>query len=336
MKSFYPIKNLTILIFLLIQLSGTCCMNEYRALVNGEMMYAEAGNVAVRKDKNLNNKSYWFNQLKQAKKRFEQTNKVEDYSDLGVMYVYTGNYQKAKKIFIEIEQKKPGLYRTAANLGTTYELLGQNDSALVWIKRAISIYPISHGGSEWIHVKVLEAKLKAKGNEAFLHGFNVLDLDFGSSEIPTNIKKLDLKKLKKHLRIQLAERMSFIEPKDPIIAQLLFDLGNVSAIDDDATSGLQIFRQAKKYGYSTAVFESRMNYFEKLQRKVEFRTKAEEWVKDHLILSLILCGISLIFVLVIIRFVYKKLKKRINKNKTTNDSSQRSINDRGSRQTSND
>jgi tetratricopeptide (TPR) repeat protein len=293
--------------------SGHACINEYRALLNGEITYADGYNAVPIPRIDVNNKKYLLQQLDAAEKRYQKSRTNEDYSDYGSMLIYTGNYLKAKTIYLEIEKKSPGRYQTAANLGTTYELLGQNDSALYWIKKAVNIFPNSHGGSEWIHVKLLEAKVKAKGDENYLWTHSILSLDFGNEEIPKNKNKLNLIQLQNQLHFQLRERMSFIKPKDPVIAQLLFDLGNVTALTSDATGGLQVYRAAQEYGYSSELFTERKEHFEDLQFWADFRNNTSQWMSEHKRLTVLIALLVFIGGILGIRFVYKRIKKRVQK-----------------------
>ncbi|MBL7976634.1 MAG: tetratricopeptide repeat protein [Candidatus Kapabacteria bacterium] len=318
MSSLNSIKLLAVILFLFIGPSVHCCINEYRTLLNGEVVFTDGGNVAPIGRFNANDKPYLLKKLHESDSIYRLTGKLEDYSDLGSMLVYTGQYFKAKQIFQEIEQKSPGLYQTAANLGTTYELLGQNDSALYWIKRAVEINPNSHSGSEWIHVKILEAKVKANGDEKYLWTHSILSLDFGDDKIPVNKNNLDLQNLREHLYNQLNERMSFIKSKDPIVAQLLFDLGNVCALARDATSGLQVYKSAKEYGYASDLFDKRLSYFEKLQFKADFRNNTERWAKNNPTFVLVIVGTIFVSGLWGIIFLFRRIKKRLHKKKSTN------------------
>ncbi|MCF8428414.1 MAG: tetratricopeptide repeat protein [Bacteroidia bacterium] len=312
------IKYLTIVLFLFMGQAGQCCINEYRTLLSGKLVFTDAENMAPIGRFNANNKPYLLEKLHEADSIYRLTGKLEDYSDLGSMLIYTGEYLKAKQIFQDIEQKTPGLYQTAANLGTAYELLGQNDSALHWIKRAVEINPNSHRGSEWIHVKILEAKVKANGDEKYLWTHSILSLNFGNDKVPVNKTNLDLHNLRDHLYDQLNERMSFIKPKDPIVAQLLFDLGNVCALTLDATSGLQVYQSAKEYGYSSDLFDIRQSYFEKLQLKADFRNKTEGWAKDNPLFALTILGTIFIAGLAGIIFLFRRIKKRRHEKRSTN------------------
>ncbi len=312
------IKLLTIVLFLFMGQTGQCCINEYRTLLSGELVFTDAGNVAPIGRFNANNKPYLLKKLHEADSIYRLTGKLEDYSDLGSMLVYTGQYLKAKQIFQDIEQKTPGLYQTAANLGTVYELLGQNDSALYWIKRAVEINPNSHRGSEWIHVKILEAKVKANNDEKYLWTHSILSLDFGDDKIPVNKNNIDLNDLRDQLYDQLNERMSFIKPKDPIVAQLLFDLGNVCALTRDATSGLQIYQLAKEYGYTSDLFDKRLSYFESLQLKADFRNNTEGLAKENPMFALIIFGTIFVGGILGIIFLLRRIRKRRHEKRSTN------------------
>lgn len=307
MSNLNPIKLLTIILFIFLGQTGKCCINEYRTLLSGKLVFTDADNAAPIGRFNANNKDYLFEKLHEADSIYRITGKLEDYSDLGSMLVYTGQYLKAKQIFQDIEQKTPGLYQTAANLGTVYELLGQNDSALYWIMRAVQINPNSHKGSEWIHVKILEAKIKANGDNMYLWKHSILSLDFGDDKIPVNKNNIDLQSLRDHLYNQLNERMSFVKPKDPIVAQLLFDLGNICAMIMDATSGLQVYQTANEYGYTSDLFDKRQSYIEKLQLKADFRNNTEGWAKENPIFALLMMGTIFIGGIAGIVFLFRRI-----------------------------
>lgn len=299
------IKFLTNVILLLCAQIGCCCINEYRTLLSGKVIYADVMDMVPPVRYGSDDKAYQLKQLHEADSIYRKTGKIEDYSDMGSMLVYAGQYLKAKQVFLDIERKSPGRYQTAANLGTTYELIGQNDSALYWIKRAVAINPESHSGSEWIHVKILEAKLKANGDEKYLWTHSILALDFGNNLVPVNNTGISLEDLRSHLYDQLHERMYFVKPKDPIVAQLLFDLGNVCAMSIDPKSGSEVFQAAKEYGYTSDLLYKRQAYFDELQSKADVKNHKEELMYD-------IIGIVIAIVLGVIALIvlYKRIQKR--------------------------
>jgi len=289
---------------------GLCCINEYRTLLNGKVVFTDADNAAPFGRFNLENNKYLSEQLHKADSIYKATGKIEDYSDYGAMLVYNGQYLQAKSIFIEIESKTPGLYATASNLGTTYELLGQNDSALYWITKAIKINPNSHEGSEWIHLKILEAKIKSSGDNKYFLTHNLLSLDFGNTENPENKNNIDLLKLRDQLYHQLNERMSFVKPQDQIVGQLLFDLGNVNAMTIDVKSGLQVYQVAKQYGFTSDLLTKRERHFKTLQRKANFRNSTEGWAKKNPSTALLILIVLLIAFVTGLIYFTKRFRKR--------------------------
>jgi hypothetical protein len=89
---------------------------------------------------------------------------------------------------------------------------------------------------------------------------------FGDETVPvTRLDSAQLAGLREALNYQLSERMSFIKQKDPIVALLLFELGNVTAIAEDVTSALRIYDLAIKYGYDSEVLKKRYQHFVDLQ-----------------------------------------------------------------------
>lgn len=261
---------LTLVIICIVPLDSYSCINEYRAKLDGSIIMSDGGfeiysprfdSLSLLKD------------LKQLDSDYKKTGRLEYFSDYGVILVRLGRFSEAKEVFLVIEKKNPNLYNTAANIGTVYELLGEVDSALIWIKKAVRINPESHSGSEWIHVKILESKKAATRYPDYYNTHNILNIDFGKARKPLLESTVKAKELQAQLYYQLRERISFVKPKDPIVAQLLFDLGNVTAIVNDVKSALSIYDLAKEYGYTSELFNKRTAYFEKLQRKADIKNR---------------------------------------------------------------
>jgi tetratricopeptide (TPR) repeat protein len=199
----------------------------------------------------LNENSYktlkYKTKIKELDSLYLSTSNIEFLQDKALVQVISLDYKNAISTYLEIEKIKPGLYETAANIGTTYELVGDNKKALQWIKKAIAIDSSSHEYSEWIHVNILEAKIN--GLKTFT-SLDLIDTDFGKDSIPvTTLSKVKLQKLYNEIKYQLNERMTFIKPKDAIIAQLLFDLGNIAYLLNNAHAVNILFDRAYDYGY---------------------------------------------------------------------------------------
>lgn len=290
------------------------CLNEYRALLNGNITMSDELIDIPQGHPYLNDKTKLRERILLLEELYKKSKSMIDYSDLGVLFVYDGQYEKAKAIFQEVEKKLPNRYQTATNLGTVYELLGKNDSAYYWIKKGIKLNPHSHEGSEWIHLKILEAKIKAKGDEKYLWNTNILGIDFGDTKTPEYHYNMPLDTLSKHLYIQLQERMTFIKPKDPTVAQLLFDLGNAYAITYDVKTGLKVLELAQEYGHQLDILNKRILYFKKLQAEADkrnsFSSSSQISSFFYSLTPTFFIMLGTVFIILIVIFAFWKLKKK--------------------------
>lgn len=187
---------------------------------------------------------------------YQATKDLDYLSDKGLLLILLQQYDKAIELYLEIEKLEPNRYSTASNIGTAYELLGQNENALKWIQKAVEIDRQSHFNSEWIHVNILEATLKG---EKFINSAFLLNTDFGNDSIPVSrLARADLVRLSDALYYQLNERVSFVEPKEKIVAQLLFDLGNIAFLIGDFYDASADYEEAKKYGFTGELIDKRI------------------------------------------------------------------------------
>ncbi|MGO4773460.1 tetratricopeptide repeat protein [Flavobacterium sp. W22_SRS_FK3] len=180
---------------------------------------------------------------------YKKTKDIDYLSDKGYVLIIQEKYDEALKLYLEIEKIKPNRYSTASNLGTLYELMGENEKAYEWIKKSIKINPESHEGSEWLHLKILEVKILKSQNPS---GAFFINTNFGSEIVPkTKLSNKELQKLRDALYFQLNERISFIIPKDKIIAVLLFELGNVTTVMSEYNykDASKIYLLSKQYGF---------------------------------------------------------------------------------------
>lgn len=175
------------------------------------------------------------------REKFSEQEK-ESNTTKAVFSMLRGEHKKAIIYLLEEEKKGANRYEVAANLGTAYELSGDNAKALKWIKEGIKRNPDSHHGTEWLHVRILETKLKMQNDADYLINNHILSneelLSGGYSII-------------RALLYQLKERMLFVKPQDPIVADLLYTYAIAIA---DNGGFLEYAREAlelsEKYGYA--------------------------------------------------------------------------------------
>jgi len=218
-------KLLAILAFLFASHASFSCGNEYGYDYNGNRMFTQFFYLSdyYRKfDKAALEQSL----AAAIAKRGQSTDDFKNESNIALYYMKLGQTKKALTILEPLAQKHPSEYTVLANLGTAYELDGQLDKALKFIRKGYELNTESHYGSEWIHIKILEAKIKAKSNPSILTDqpiITVADLkahleeDHEGSQPNFNRGEYH----GGHMAIQIRTRLPFTPAPDKVIANLL-------------------------------------------------------------------------------------------------------------------
>jgi len=204
-------------------------------------------------------------------------------NNLSVALAHVGKYDEALERMQTVERTFPGHPYTAYNMGTVYELKSDLPRALEWVKKGIEREREMTGhhhldGTEWLHIKILEAAIKSNSDSNSLKSQSVLGLDFGNGRIPTEPTRLPIDLDGKHVSLahvekslfeQLHERLEFVPSPNPIVADLLFDYANLQAlkINEDeveakSTDTTDLYKMALQYGPAqSGLVQTRFDYF---------------------------------------------------------------------------
>jgi tetratricopeptide (TPR) repeat protein len=172
-------------------------------------------------------------------------------NDYCVALMYLGRSQEAVERLQKLEQEKPGEYYIASNLGTAYELTGNNQEALRWINEGIHRNPASHEGTEWLHAKILESKIAQQKDPAYFEKHSVLELNPAQvgEAMAIDGRTFSSQQVADAIQHQLEERLQFVKPPDPAVASLLFDYAAIKAATKSMESAKGILNLAANYGY---------------------------------------------------------------------------------------
>src|SRR5437868_3198766 len=136
-----------------------------------------------------------------------------------------GKFDADIALLEDAEKKIPGDALIASALGTAFELKGQLGDALDWIREGIKRDAGAHKGSEWLHARILEAKLALAKDPKWFDKHNVLGLDFGKDEVPVAPEILPIEQgrikgaeqLLDQIDYQLVERTKNSRPPNPVL-----------------------------------------------------------------------------------------------------------------------
>lgn len=198
---------------------------------------------------------------------------------LALRDMLTGNPDAAVERLLSMEAAAPGDYSTAANLGTAYELAGNNAMAHFWIAKGIERNPESHYGTEWLHLRILEAKIAMEDDPDYLKNRHIVPVPedgnfFGGYRIETGGVPKGWGGAKLALRYQLGERMLFVKPQDPVVADLLYSAARLHASLRDWREAAILLELAREYGYhDTADLEAWLATY----KKTHWNERKKKW-----------------------------------------------------------
>jgi len=175
----------------------------------------------------------------QIEAEYRRSPSMEVTNDLAVVRIINGRHAEAIALLRELDKTHPDLGMTAANLGTALELSGNDREALEWIREGYRRDPREHVGSEWVHVKILEAKIAFATDPRWLDTHSVLGVQFGSEDMPRMPDPLPVDHTGRTRSLedafgasgyQLFERALFVKPPDAVVADLARSAGDLGLL----------------------------------------------------------------------------------------------------------
>jgi hypothetical protein len=236
-------------------------------------------------------------------------------NDSAVQVLLRGDARQAVVMLEEVEAGHPGRYYTAANLGTAYELAGDDVKALEWITEGIKRNPASHMRTEWLHARILEAKIALKSDPAWLRSQTITGADFKQLNdpgyiLPTRQGELGREHLRDSLRAQLGVRVLFVKPKDAIVAQLLKELALAEAQVGLLQQALVYAGLAERYGLDPGALQTERAAWNETIRKTPPVTERERHSRALIRNALLVLGLCATALCAGIVFLLKRKKKK--------------------------
>ena len=302
-------------VLLLAATPALACMNQYSA-PNYDYKAIERSESVSRRIFENHFDEDWSDRADRLRAELDRSGDFRVKNDLAVALAHAGQAAKAVIFLEEIEREKPGLYVTAANLGTAYELVGNNGKALEWIRQGIKRNTDSHNGSEWLHVRILEAKLALDRNPHWLAEHSILgfaeDMHPDSIEIRGNRgEKLKLDRIKDALIYQLHERVQFVDRPDPVVGSLLYDLGRLIAGESLGLGGAKdVFVEARSYLDGLEGMDSLRDTLDRLIRGATYALTEGPLPTERKLITYTEIGLWLFIIVYVLKNLLARLMKK--------------------------
>jgi tetratricopeptide (TPR) repeat protein len=121
-----------------------------------------------------------------------------------------GRYKESIPMLEKQLQARPGEYELNANIEVAYELDGQLDLALTYLKKAMQLNPSAHRHSEWFHLRIVEAAIEQRDQHTDIAGMNILKIERDSS-----------KEIAYQIAEQLKERVPLTQSANPLLSKAI-------------------------------------------------------------------------------------------------------------------
>ena len=222
------------------------CGNEYGYTLDGERIYTRYFYLTPR--------MLAFN-IEAINERVQDLSKTlegdsenfKTWSDLAINLLKLGDVDSAYSILQPLQIEHPKEYTITANLGTCYELMGELDSALKYISKGYELNKNSHFKSEWVHVKILEAKIKRISNSRWIIDNPILSQDDLKSRIGNAGHKNSVRIINNQLMYQLRTRAPFTPAPNEVMTNLLLSLAEFNKTEGTYENALLAYVYAMKF-----------------------------------------------------------------------------------------
>ena len=179
---------------------------------------------------------------------------LKNTNDLAVAWILTGRMPEGIELLRDLEKRQPGNAIVAANLGSALELSGADAEALQWIRESVRRDPREHEGSEWVHVKILEAKISLKSDPNWLRKNSVVGWREGG-RFPLDERSRPRTPLEiiRDIDYQLRERTQFVSAPDAIVGDLYLTMGDIAHAVPGAISDSWVRDETISRAYESAL-----------------------------------------------------------------------------------
>lgn len=203
------LSRLLLVALALLSFRSSACLNFYVIDSSGhEHIYNEypPTDIFLRTD-------YHIKDLEELGSKIPSVSPDEKYkyiSNYCALLIKLGRHKDAMPILEKLLKEKPNEYEIIANLAVAYELNGQIDKAYESLRKSLSLNRLSHGGSEWFHLNILEAAIKLKNGNLKAKDITIL-----------KFPRTDPEMVSHQISYQLKERVPLTSATNDLLSKVI-------------------------------------------------------------------------------------------------------------------
>ena len=257
--------QLLILFLTLFSLRSVACLNYYVVDSSGHSNMHDdypPSNIFIHNKYDIEN-------LKTTESRVLSTPTSEKYkyiSNYCVTLIKLGRHREAIPILENLLKEKPNEYEINANLAVAYELNGQIDRALTFLKKSISISPNSHNESEWFHLRILEAAINLRDNNLNPQDISVLKIQNDTSN-----------KIGFQISYQLKERIPLTKATNNLLSKVIEESADFYSANISLEWAIELYAISIGYSSDNSI---KMKLWDKVnlsrQKLIDFKNQGKE------------------------------------------------------------
>ena len=257
--------QLLILFLTLFSLRSVACLNYYVVDSSGHRNMHDdypPSNIFI-------STKYEIEDLKSTESKILTASLSERYkyiSNYCATLIKLGRHKEVIPILEGLLKDKPNEYEINANLAVAYELNGQIDDALTFLKKSILINPKSHNESEWFHLRILEAAVGLRENKLTPQDISVLKLHGDTSH-----------KIGFQISYQLKERIPLTKSANSLLSKAIEESADFYSANISLEWAIELYAIAIGYTSDNAV---KQELWDKInlsrQKLINFKNQGKE------------------------------------------------------------
>lgn len=254
---------------------GQACLNEYGYTLEGKRVESRYFY--------LPESRFHFDTLRIEEKLEALTNKAHQnqgdfrvWSDIAANLLKLGHVDSALHILQPLAQRYSEEYSLMSNLGTAYELSGTLDSALKYISLGIELNPMSHHGSEWIHQKILEAKIRTRNSRRWMTSNPIIEMGDLQRRFDSIKPAFAARTINGAFFRQIRTRAPFTPAPNEVLANLLETLGDFNKEFATYENSLLAYTYALRFQNSNSVLNRIKDKIKDLNQKRDAQSEIKE------------------------------------------------------------